>query len=81
MESVSVTLILLLAVVLSAAVSRMLPVSIPTPLIQIGLGAAIGRAANIRVELNSELFLLVFLPPLLFLDGSPTPTLPPARAH
>jgi CPA1 family monovalent cation:H+ antiporter len=68
-EIVSVVLILLLAVVISAAISRMLPVSIPAPIVQIALGAVIGLAANVRVELDPELFLLLFLPPLLFLDG------------
>ncbi len=69
METVSIILLLLLAVVVSGSVSRMLPVAIPTPLVQIALGAVIGLAANYRVELDPELFLLLFLPPLLFLDG------------
>jgi Na+/H+ antiporter len=47
----------------------MLPVSIPTPLVQITLGALIGLAVHLRVDLDPELFLLLFLPPLLFLDG------------
>ncbi len=69
MEIVSVVLILLVAVVVSGAISRMLPLALPTPLVQIALGAAIGLAADFRVELDPELFLLLFLPPLLFLDG------------
>ena len=69
MEAVSIVLILLLAVVASGAVSRMLPVSVPTPLVQILLGALIGLSTSYRVELDPELFLLLFLPPLLFLDG------------
>ena len=69
MEIVSIVLLLLLAVVVSGAISRMLPLSMPTPLVQIALGAAIGLAANLRVTLDPELFLLLFLPPLLFLDG------------
>ncbi|HUD93300.1 Na+/H+ antiporter [Sphingobium sp.] len=69
MESVSIVLFLLLAVVISGAVSRMLPVSIPTPLVQILLGGVIGLSTSYRVELDPELFLLLFLPPLLFLDG------------
>ncbi|KQM68122.1 sodium:proton antiporter [Sphingomonas sp. Leaf17] len=47
----------------------MLPVGVPTPLVQIALGAGLGLAADLRVELDPELFLLLFLPPLLFLDG------------
>ncbi|WP_395394370.1 Na+/H+ antiporter [Novosphingobium sp. BL-8A] len=69
MESVSVVLFLLLAVVVSGAISRMLPWSIPTPLVQILLGGVIGLSTSYRVSLNPELFLLLFLPPLLFLDG------------
>ncbi len=69
MESVSVVLFLLLAVVVSGAVSRMLPWSVPTPLVQILLGCVIGLSTSYSVSLNPELFLLLFLPPLLFLDG------------
>ena len=69
METVSIVLFLLLAVVVSGAISRMLPVSLPTPLVQIVLGAAIGLSTSYRVVLDPELFLLLFLPPLLFLDG------------
>src|SRR3546814_17172739 len=43
--------------------------SLPTPLVQLLLGAGIGRSTSYRVELDPELFLLLFLPPLLFLDG------------
>ena len=69
MEVVSIVLFLLVAVVLSGSISRMLPVSIPAPLVQILLGAVIGLSTSYRVELDPELFLLLFLPPLLFLDG------------
>ena len=62
-------LVLLLAVVVSGAAARMLPVAIPIPLVQIGLGAVIGLSTSYRVDLDPELFLLLFLPPLLFLDG------------
>ena len=69
MESVSVVLFLLLAVVVSGAISRMLPWSVPTPLVQILLGCVIGLSTSYSVSLDPELFLLLFLPPLLFLDG------------
>jgi Na+/H+ antiporter len=69
LDTVSIVLVLLLAVVVSGAVSRMLPFSVPTPLVQIALGAVIGLSVNYRVELDPQLFLLLFLPPLLFLDG------------
>ncbi|EJF89270.1 Na+/H+ antiporter [Bartonella tamiae] len=69
METVVLILILLLAVVLSGAVSRALPLPIPLPLIQILVGALISLTGNLGVTLRPELFFLLFLPPLLFLDG------------
>jgi len=69
LEVVSIVLLLLLAVVVSGAIARILPVNVPAPLVQIAFGAAIGMAADLRVTLVPELFLLVFLPPLLFIDG------------
>src|SRR3546814_9007188 len=47
----------------------MLPVALPRPLVQITLGAVIGLVADWRVTLDPEIFFLLFLPPLLFLDG------------
>jgi CPA1 family monovalent cation:H+ antiporter len=47
----------------------MLPFSLPTPLVQITFGALIGLSSSHRVALDPELFLFLFLPPLLFLDG------------
>ena len=69
LETISIILFLLLAVVVSGAISRMLPIALPVPLVQILLGAAIGLSTSHRVELDPEVFLLLFLPPLLFLDG------------
>jgi CPA1 family monovalent cation:H+ antiporter len=59
----------MVAVVVSGFVSRMLPLPIPRPLVQIVLGGMIGLVANLRVELDPEIFFLLFIPPLLFLDG------------
>lgn len=69
MEVVSIALFLLLAVVVSGAIARMLPFTLPAPLVQIALGSVIGLSTSYRVELDPELFLFLFLPPLLFLDG------------
>lgn len=69
MDIVAIALFLLLAVVVSGAVARMLPISVPAPLVQIAFGAAIGFSTSHRVVLDPELFLFLFLPPLLFLDG------------
>ncbi len=69
MEAITLVLFLLLAVVLSGALARMSPAPVPLPLVQIALGAAIASIAQFRVELDPEIFFLLFLPPLLFLDG------------
>lgn len=69
MEVVTLCLFLLLAVVASSIVSRLLPSALPRPLVQIALGALIGLVAGVRVELDPELFFLLLVPPLLFLDG------------
>ncbi|CAN5604253.1 Na+/H+ antiporter [soil metagenome] len=69
MATVAVTLFLLLAVVLSEFVSRLLRFAIPRPLIQIGLGAVMGLSSQLVVALDPQIFFLLFLPPLLFLDG------------
>jgi CPA1 family monovalent cation:H+ antiporter len=69
MDSIEVVLVMMLAVVASAYIRRVLPGSIPLPLVQIGLGALIAAQSNHGVDLEPDLFFLVFLPPLLFLDG------------
>jgi monovalent cation/hydrogen antiporter len=68
-DTVTVALFLLLAVVVSGALARMFPLLLPLPLVQIGCGAAIASVANLGVELQPDIFFLLFLPPLLFLDG------------
>jgi CPA1 family monovalent cation:H+ antiporter len=69
METVAIALILMLAVVISGTLTRMSPIALPLPLVQIALGAAIASVADLGVELQPDLFFLLFLPPLLFLDG------------
>jgi Na+/H+ antiporter len=68
-ETIAVALFLLLAVVVSGALARMSPVALPLPLVQIALGAFIASVANLGVKLKPDIFFLLFLPPLLFLDG------------
>lgn len=69
MENIGIGLILLLAVVVSGTLARLSPVALPLPLVQIALGAAIAGATGSKVELEPHIFFLLFLPPLLFLDG------------
>ncbi|MGX4641219.1 Na+/H+ antiporter [Massilia sp. SYSU DXS3249] len=69
MESVGVVLAMLLAVIASGYLVRMLPFGVPLPLVQIALGATIAGVFDHGVTLDPEIFFLLFLPPLLFLDG------------
>jgi Na+/H+ antiporter len=69
METIAVALFLLLAVVVSGAFARMSPVPLPLPLVQIALGSIVASVANLGVALKPDIFFLLFLPPLLFLDG------------
>jgi Na+/H+ antiporter len=68
-EAIAVALCLLFIVVVSGALARMAPVPLPLPLVQIALGAFIASMANLGVKLKPDIFFLLFLPPLLFLDG------------
>lgn len=69
METITIVLVMLLAVVVSGVAARLLPIKIPLPLVQIAFGAAIGSVSGWRVVLDPDIFFLLFLPPLLFLDG------------
>jgi Na+/H+ antiporter len=69
MGTIGVVLSMLVAVVVSGVIVRAIPLAIPTPLVQIAFGAVIAAAAYQRVELHPDIFFLLFLPPLLFLDG------------
>ncbi|WP_407704120.1 Na+/H+ antiporter [Xylophilus rhododendri] len=60
---------MLLAVIASAFAVRVLPVAVPVPLVQIAMGAVIAGVFGRGVRLEPELFMLLFIPPLLFLDG------------
>jgi len=69
MESLGVVLAMLLAVIGSGYLVRVLPFALPLPLVQIALGAVIAGVFGHGVTLDPEIFFLLFLPPLLFLDG------------
>lgn len=69
METVELVLAMLLAVVVSGHAARILPSALPLPLVQIGLGFVISGVLHHGVELDPDIFFLLFLPPLLFLDG------------
>ncbi|MEN5364239.1 Na+/H+ antiporter [Brevundimonas intermedia] len=67
MHLIETVLLLLLAVVVSGSVARITRIALP--LVQIGLGAIIVLATGKTVDLEPDIFFLLFLPPLLFLDG------------
>ncbi|SAL13446.1 Na+:H+ antiporter [Caballeronia cordobensis] len=70
MEIVFTVLILLLAVALSGFGLSLLPVKLPLPLIQIAIGACLAWPGfALHVTFDPELFMLLFIPPLLFADG------------
>ena len=69
MQIVTLVLLLLLTTVVSGFVVRVSPVTLPLPLVQISLGALLASLSSLHVELYPEVFFLVFLPPMLFLDG------------
>ncbi|MDM9620992.1 Na+/H+ antiporter [Rhizobium sp. S96] len=69
MESIGVALLLLSAVVVSGTLTRLSPIPVPQPIVQIVLGAVITAFADLGVSLDPDLFFVLFLPPLLALDG------------
>ncbi|OJB14355.1 Na+/H+ antiporter [Burkholderia ubonensis] len=70
MEIVFTVLVLLLTVALSGALARVLPLRLPLPLMQIAFGAILAWPKfNLHVTFDPEIFMLLFIPPLLFADG------------
>jgi CPA1 family monovalent cation:H+ antiporter len=70
MEIVFTVLILLLVVALSGVGLSLLPFKLPLPLIQIALGALLAWPGfKLHVTFDPDIFLLLFIPPLLFADG------------
>lgn len=68
MQSAYTVLILLMLVSVSKLVGRVVP--LPLPLVQIAAGALLAwPTLGLHVALDPELFLFLFLPPLLFSDG------------
>lgn len=66
-------LVMLALIGVSNVVSRFVPF-IPVPLIQIGLGVIVALIpSGLHVELEPELFFVLFIAPLLYNDGKHTP--------
>lgn len=74
MEIFFTILIMTLVVSLSGVAARILPFQIPLPLVQIAAGALLAWPTfGLHVDFDPELFLVLFIPPLLFADGWKTP--------
>lgn len=69
MHTVEIVLLVLMLGALTGIVARYIR-AVPLPLIQIGLGAAVSwPQQGLHIAFDPELFLLLFIPPLLFADG------------
>jgi len=69
MHTVEIVLLVLMLGAVSGLAARYVP-AVPLPLLQIALGAALSwPEAGLHVRFDPELFLLLFIPPLLFADG------------
>jgi monovalent cation/hydrogen antiporter len=70
MDTLLTVLILLLAVALSGVIVRFLRVKLPLPLVQIGIGALLTLPRiDPHVTFDPDIFMALFIPPLLFADG------------
>lgn len=69
MQAVMTALVLLLTVLVCGVAARFSGLKIPVPIVQIIAGALLSAAAGLQVPLDPEVFFLLFIPPLLFLDG------------
>ncbi|WP_138936667.1 Na+/H+ antiporter [Roseovarius arcticus] len=69
MDAIFTSLTLLTIVVLSGIVGRITALPVPRPLVQIAFGAIAGLIPLLEVDLEPEVFFLLLVPPLLFIDG------------
>ena len=73
MHTVETVLVVLMLGAITGIVARYMR-GIPLPLIQIGMGAAVSLPQQgLHIAFDPDLFLLLFIPPLLFSDGRRIP--------
>ncbi|AZN40786.1 Na+/H+ antiporter [Paenibacillus albus] len=73
MELFHAVLLMLLMIGFSHVISRFIP-AIPSPLILIALGAVVALLpSGVHLEMEPELFFILFIAPLLYNDGKHTP--------
>lgn len=70
METLTLVLLLVIAVLISAVADRLIP-RVSLPLIQVALGIIIAlfTRGNIVIELEPDLFLVLFIAPLLYIEA------------
>lgn len=69
MQSIGMVFAILVAILVSGLIGRVSPWGLPLPLIQIALGFVISAVFDEGILINPEIFFLLLIPPLLFLDG------------
>ena len=70
MQTINIILVMVAAIIVSSWVVRMLPFPMPIPLVQIFFGYLIAQfSGGLSAPLEPHVFMFLFLPPLLFLDG------------
>ncbi|MGP1938985.1 MAG: Na+/H+ antiporter [Arsenophonus sp. ET-DL9-MAG3] len=75
MEIFFTILFLILVASVSGVVTKVIPFRIPLPIMQIAIGALLAWPHfGLHVNFDPELFLVLLIPPLLFVDGWKTPT-------
>lgn len=74
METVNLLIVLIVAVIASQPLARWIRV-VPLPIVQIAVGAVLAwpLTGGLHVKLEPEVFLLIFIPPLLFGDAWQAP--------
>lgn len=68
-HAIIISLTLMVIVVLSSMVGGVLARDVPRPLVQIACGALACLLPDLRINLNPDIFFLLLVPPLLFIDG------------
>lgn len=66
---VPAVLALLAAIVASTGLTRLVRSCVPLPIVQVVIGLLIGSLTGLRLRIDAEMFLMLFLPPLLFLEA------------
>ena len=69
LNTITITLVLLACVIASSFIQRAMRAVVPLAVVQIALGALVAQVFDFQISLAPDVFLLLFVAPLLFLDG------------